>query len=193
MFIKKYGWTAEEANGYNTIVSSISIIGLAIGSLIAGKVLGSGRRRAILIFECFIFIGTLFTMVQSLFTLCLGRFICGISGGVLSVVMSKSMNETVPNEISGSFGAMTNLYIVVGLLFAAAMGGVLPTDPELYVADDNWRIIYGMPAIISMVQIAVFLVHFTEEPLLYSIGKGNGASAAIMIAKLFGVPNAKNE
>ena len=74
-------------------------------------------------------------MVQSLFTLCLGRLICGISGGVLSVVMSISMNETVPKEMSGSFGAMTNLYIVVGLLFSAAMGGVLPTDPELYVAD----------------------------------------------------------
>jgi len=161
--------------------------------LIAGKVLGSGRRQAILMFECFILIGTLFTMVQSLFTLCLGRLICGISGGVLSVVMSISMNETVPKEMSGSFGAMTNLYIVVGLLFSAAMGGVLPTDPELYVADENWRIIYGIPAIISMVQIAVFLVHFTEEPLLFSIGKGDDVQAALMISKLFGVPNAKNQ
>ena len=86
---------------------------------------------------------------------------------------------------------MTNLYIVAGLLIAAAFGGVLPTDPELWVKDDNWRIIYGMPAVISMIQIAAFLVHFTEEPIAFSIGKGDDASAERLISKLFGVPGAK--
>jgi len=74
---------------------------------------------------------------------------------------------------------MKNLYMCVGLLFANGLGTLLPSDPELYVADENWRIIYGMPAIVAMVQIAIFIVHFTEEPILFSIAKGNYASAAI--------------
>ena len=144
-------------------------------------------------FNCFLFIGVLFTMVQSMFTLCLGRFMCGISAGVLNLCMSVSMSESVTTQISGQLGAMTNLYFCVGLLFANALGTILPQDPELYVADDNWRIIYGMPAIVAMIQIAIFLVHFTEEPILFSISKGNDASAVIQIAKLFTVPGAKNE
>lgn len=99
MFIKKYGWDLEQAKGYNTIISSISVVGLAFGSIISGKIVGKGRRNAILMFECFVIIAVLFTMVQSLFTLCLGRFMFGISGGVLNVVMSISMNETVPIEL----------------------------------------------------------------------------------------------
>lgn len=86
---------------------------------------------------------------------------------------------------------MTNFYIIVGLLLSAAFGGVLPTDPELWVQDDNWRIIYGMPAVISMIQIAAFLVHFTEEPIAFSIGKGDDESAQRLISKLFSVPGAK--
>jgi len=95
--------------------------------------------------------------------------------------------------MSGSFGALTNLYLVVGILFTAAMGLVLPTDPALYMADENWRVIYGVPAIISLVQMAVFLVHFTEEPILFSIRKGDDIQAALLISKLFDVPNAKNK
>jgi MFS family permease len=177
VFIKNYGWDLEQAKGYNTIISSISVVGLAVGSIISGKIVGKGRRNAILMFECFVLIAVLFTMVQSLFTLCLGRFMFGISGGVLSAVMSISMNETVPKELYGSFGAMTNFYILLGLLISAAFGGVLPTDPELWVQDDNWRIIYGMPAVIAMIQIAFLLVHFTEEPIAFSIGKGDDESA----------------
>ena len=72
---------------------------------------------------------------------------------------------------------MTNFYIIVGLLLSGAFGGVLPIDPELWVQDDNWRIIYGMPAVIAMIQIAFLLVHFTEEPIAFSIGKGDDESA----------------
>jgi len=46
-------------------------------------------------FNCFLFIGVLFTMVESMFTLVLGRFICGISAGVLNLCMSVSMSESV--------------------------------------------------------------------------------------------------
>lgn len=83
------------AKGYNTIVGTSAVLGLAIGSLLAGVVMAKGRRQCILMFNCFLFIGVLFTMVQSMFTLVLGRFICGISAGVLNLCMSVSMSESV--------------------------------------------------------------------------------------------------
>ena len=40
VFIKKYGWDPSVAKGYNTIIGSSAVLGLAIGSLLAGKVMG---------------------------------------------------------------------------------------------------------------------------------------------------------
>lgn len=85
----------------NTIIGSSAVLGLAVGSLLAGKVMGSGRRNCILTFNCFLFIGVLFTMVQSMFTLCLGRFMHGVAAGVLNLCMSVSMSESVTVAISG--------------------------------------------------------------------------------------------
>jgi len=72
---------------------------------------------------------------------------------------------------------MTNLYWCVGLLGSMACGAALPDDPELYKTDENWRISWGMPAILAMIQISLFTMHWTEEPILFSILKGNDASA----------------
>ena len=40
VFIKKFGWDPSVAKGYNTIIGSSAVLGLAIGSLLAGKVMG---------------------------------------------------------------------------------------------------------------------------------------------------------
>jgi hypothetical protein len=44
---------------------------------------------------------------------------------------------------------MTAFYLVFGILLVSIFGSVLP-DPSEYEKDDNWRIIYGMPAIIAL-------------------------------------------
>jgi|LauGreDrversion4_2_1035121.scaffolds.fasta_scaffold321978_2 MFS family permease len=84
-----------------------------------------------------------------MFTLCFGRFLHGVGGGVMAVVSSLSINETIPAKYLGSFGSMTAFYLVFGILLVSIFGSVLP-DPSEYEKDDNWRIIYGMPAIIAL-------------------------------------------
>jgi len=95
VFAKKYGWDDSNKRDNLTLVGTIAVAGLACGSILASFVIVKGRRLCILMFNCLVMIGVLFAMTQSLFTLCLGRFIHGIAAGVLNICMSVYMSESV--------------------------------------------------------------------------------------------------
>lgn len=169
----KFGWNEEEIKLQNTLISSISIVGLAIGSFLGGKAVSKGRRKAIFVFNIIAIIGSLICQVLTVPTLCIGRFLCGIAGGVLNVVLTKSIYETVPSELSGLYGNFTNLFICGGIMLVTLCGLILPTDKADFVSDESWRFIYAMPIVFSIVQMLLFLIVYRSDPILFSIGKGD--------------------
>ena len=74
--------------------------------------------------------------------------------------MGKSLDETVPVAIQGQFGTLLNLYITIGFLLCYALGAILPKDKDLFVSDNNWRIIFIMPAVIGVLQIGLMMCVF---------------------------------
>jgi MFS family permease len=172
IFIEKFGWSEQETIVYNTLISSISIMGISIGSLVGGKAISTSRRKAIFVFEVVAIAGSLICQILSVTTLCLGRFICGISGGVLSVVMSKSIYESVPEELSGMYGTLTNVFIAFGIMLTTLTGLVLPINREDFADDEMWRFVYACPIFIAVAQILLFLFVFKNEPILFSVNTG---------------------
>ena len=69
-------------------------------------------------------------MVLNLYMICIGRFLCGITAGHAIIIMSKSIDETVPSEISGKFGVQLNMYTCLGIMTSFFLGGILPTDKD---------------------------------------------------------------
>ena len=65
-------------------------------------------------------------MIENPFCFAVGRFLIGISGGIYNSVMGKSLDETVPIEVSWQFGILVNSYIVVGLIFCYGISALLP-------------------------------------------------------------------
>lgn len=55
-----------------------------------------GRRRASLIANFVVIIGSCLTLVQNVYIIAAGRFLTGFSAGILTMCMSKSLYETVP-------------------------------------------------------------------------------------------------
>ena len=49
VFEAKLGWDKQEFMLYNTMITSAAIIGVAVGSIAAGKIITYGRRRSALI------------------------------------------------------------------------------------------------------------------------------------------------
>ena len=59
-------------------------------------------------------------------TICVGRCLYGIAAGHANVIMSKSIVETIPGELGGQFGIMTNGFIGTGIMLMFFLGAVLP-------------------------------------------------------------------
>ena len=71
------------AGFYNTIISSVAIAGMTLGSLFAGLLTVHGRRKALIISNYMVFIATACVMVLNFYTILVGRFILGFSAGVI--------------------------------------------------------------------------------------------------------------
>lgn len=67
-----------------------------LGSIFGGGLIIKGRRRAIFIMNAFIVIGAGISLILTVPTIVIGRFVCGVAAGVLNMVTMKSIFETVP-------------------------------------------------------------------------------------------------
>ena len=120
------GWSDAENLRYSTLISSAAILGMGLGSLMAGRFIRDGRRRGGLIMCVIAIIGGLFQQFMTVPTLIIGRLLYGFSGGTLSVVLGKSLAETVPAEHLGTFGSATQSFAGIGIVFQYSLGFILP-------------------------------------------------------------------
>jgi hypothetical protein len=102
--------------------------------------------------------------------------------------MSKALYETVPQSLSGQFGVLTNLYICFAILLATIVGVMLPTDPVYYSEDKMWRVIFAFPIFFAVIQMALLLVYFKEEPVSYCIALKKDKQAIRFIKKIYSTP-----
>ena len=84
---------------YTTVLSTSATAGVAIGSLFGGDFVKDGRRRAVINFNIVGLIGSILTLQLSFNAMVVGRFILGISCGVLLCATSKLMDETIPAKL----------------------------------------------------------------------------------------------
>jgi hypothetical protein len=82
-----------------------------------------------------VIVGALLTLIFNVFAICTGRFICGTAAGILNLCTAKSLYETVPQSLSGTFGVLTNMYIAFSIMLATISGVLLPTDEADYEND----------------------------------------------------------
>lgn len=122
---EKFGW-GEEIVFYNTIITSAGILGLSTGSLLGGKTITIGRRKAALIMQIVALVGGIFTQYLHVATLCIGRFMYGFAAGHLNIIMAKSIDETMPASIKASFGIGTNAFLRIGIMLIFFLGAILP-------------------------------------------------------------------
>lgn len=185
VFQAKFGWTDDETIFNNTLISTSSIIGMMVGSLVGGKTITIGRRKAAIYVEILAIVGAGISLVRTVPTICLGRFLYSVTAGHTNIIMGKSIDETLPSELSGKFGTFLNTYICVGVMGCFFLGALLPTDEADYVNDEMWRVIYAFPILIAIIQITLFLFIFKEEPIAYSIAMGRDDEAKRLMRRVY--------
>jgi MFS family permease len=97
-----------------------------IGSCFGGPFIMKGRRSAVFIISGIVYLGSGLTLIRTIPTIILGRFLHGFASAIFSLIMAKSIFETVPENQRGVFGGLTNILICFSGLLCLFMGLLLP-------------------------------------------------------------------
>jgi MFS family permease len=121
-------------------------------------------------------VGTSIILFPTFFTLIIGRSIQGICVGLYSAIVPLFINEYAPLEIAGRLGAIIVSGIVLTNVIALFVTNrVVPENPIIsdFPIWSSWRIIFGLPLVIAVVQILLLLLVFKNETprYLYTVGR----------------------
>ena len=122
---------------------------------------------------------------------CIGRFIWGISFGAFSVVCVKYVNEIVPIELSGSFGAINQMSLTIGIALPSTMALAYPSDLKTtgekgdFYVEQYWRIIWCLPILCAVVQVILMGTCFRHESPVYLNEQGREEELLVVMKKLY--------
>lgn len=100
-------------------------LGAVPGSLAAAFVADAiGRRKGLLVSALPFIVGTMLLAfdVSSYVILCIGRFVCGVGVGAVSVLTPLYITEIAPPSLRGSLGTFNQLFITLGILLVNVLG-----------------------------------------------------------------------
>lgn len=96
---------------FSTIINTSASVGIAVGSLLGGFLINKGRRYALLLINLMAIVGCSLTLISNIWTLYTGRFIVGVSAGMVVMAGPRMLEETIPGHLMGWFGCSTNIAI----------------------------------------------------------------------------------
>ncbi|KAI8981962.1 general substrate transporter [Mycotypha africana] len=143
---------------YGLVVSILTLGGL-VGALSAPHFNDKyGRRLTLLGTNAFLGGGSLLATLASVPThMMIGRLLSGIGVGMVTVVVPAYISECVPEARRGFFGALTQLFIVIGIMVAQVLGLVWSNL-------ERWRYILFIGVLLAVVQSVFFLPFCVESP-----------------------------
>jgi MFS family permease len=78
-----------------------------------------GKRKCCLIANGILCVGSALSLVPNIPTICVGRFLYGMGAmGMMSALVPKTIEETAPIRLKGSFGTMSQSNLNIGVLTA---------------------------------------------------------------------------
>ncbi|KAF9228593.1 general substrate transporter [Gyrodon lividus] len=133
-----------------SLVTSLFTVGGLFGSLFANLAMDRyGRKGATQLSAAFNAAGAAMSGVAaSVVPIALGRFLVGVAAGIGICVCPIYLSEIAPAKIKGNLGVLTQLAIVIGIMFTQIMGFGLATPTQ-------WRLVLFISFALSAVQYLV--------------------------------------
>ncbi|KAI1322131.1 general substrate transporter [Xylariaceae sp. FL0255] len=140
------------------VVSSMYTLGGLFGALASGPISSAkGRLFAMRLTGIFFLVGSIVvTLGTSVAVMSIGRVFSGVGAGAATVIVPIYISEVAPPAERGTFGAMTQVSINVGILGTQTLGYFLSYGSA-------WRWILGAGVIVAGVQILGLMV-IPESP-----------------------------
>jgi MFS family permease len=111
---------------YGTILQTVTNLGMAVGSLIGGKIIIHGRRRAILISTYCSFIFLIPSVIEVYWLMVFCKFGWGTTCGIAYVTVVRMIEEIVPTHLMKRLGPFMTLSFSFGSFLMLFLGLLLP-------------------------------------------------------------------
>jgi sugar porter (SP) family MFS transporter len=159
------------------LVTSLLLVGAAIGALCAGRIADRiGRRKTVLITAVIFVIGVgLAAFCPDFYSLLAARVVIGLAVGAASMVVPLYIGETAPPKIRGALVSLNQLAITIGILVSYLIDYGLASTR-------NWRLMFGLAAIPAVI---LFIGMLTQrESPHWLIMKGREAEGRVVLGRL---------
>lgn len=171
------GAVFNNADDFNSFITTVVPVGACVGSLTGGILCGYGRRLAILIVNVALIAGAGITMIFNFWALAAGRLLIGYAAGSFTVIAPLFISETSPAEVAGSLGAINQFMVTAGIMVADILGFIVPYEylegPENIPNPDVlttkiWRVVFIIPGVIAILQsLLVAFIFRNDTPKYY--------------------------
>lgn len=162
------------------LITSILMIGAAIGALTGGRLADAvGRRRAVLWAGILFIAASLACAVSggpnaavATFTLSLSRLLLGLAVGGASIIVPMYISEIAPRAVRGRLATLNSLMIVVGQLIAYGVNSALAPF-------ENWRLMLAL-GVVPAIVLAIGTIWLPDSPVYYLKKDDVGAARAVL-------------
>ncbi|KAL3524526.1 hypothetical protein ACH5RR_017360 [Cinchona calisaya] len=154
------------------LVTSGSLYGALIGSILAFNVADFlGRRRELIFSSLLYLVGALVTALAPNFVvMVIGRFVYGVGIGLAMHAAPMYIAETAPSQIRGQLISLKEFFIVMGMLLGYVVGSLLVDTVS------GWRYMYGVGVPLALIMgIGIWWLPASPRWILLRAiqGKGN--------------------
>ena len=169
----EFGMSAHEEG----LVTSMLLVGAAVGALSAGRVASVIGRRRTLIAGGLIFVaGSVWcALANSAAELATARTFLGVAVGAVSIVSPMYISEITPAAVRGRMVSLNTLMIVVGQLLAYGVNSLL-------AASGSWHWMLGLAAVPGGA-LALGMVLLPDTPA-WLVAQGRTREAAAVSARV---------
>lgn len=169
-----YKW-GDDADDKQSAVQTITLFGCAVGALGVGPLTRFGKLNTIIGANLILILGSGLSLIEGYGWLLVGRFIYGVSIGVFSVFCPKYIGETVPKEVSGPFGTLTQLCIAFGVQVPFTIGLFFKDFSDYNDKQLNFvvNLMFCIPMALAVVQMVllIFVFRYDTPVVLHKSGQ----------------------
>lgn len=159
------------------LVTSLLLIGAAVGAPAAGKLADAWGRRPTLLLTAAVFIGGVLgaAFTPAFWFLIVMRFVIGLAVGAASMVVPLYIGEVAPPSTRGSLVSFNQLAITLGILISFLVDYFL-------AGSGDWRLMFGLAAIPAGLLFVGVL--FRAESPAYLLARDREADARRVLGKV---------
>jgi MFS family permease len=97
-----------------------------ISALAASSFMKYGKWNMLVAMNCVLTVGTILSLIDNMHVITAGKFFVGVAAGGFTVYCPNFINESVPTEMKGSMGSITNFMVTFGIFIPAIYGLAIP-------------------------------------------------------------------